>query len=136
MAKPKAPAQPFVFKRRAFAVVKWPEVTEDVEKNPITPTAYELYRTEKTNLRDLQLLATINTTDANGKIDTAYLDLENLGDVLFFYQLRTVVGSQKSDLSEFAATLHFTDLRDAVGFPEIERFGRWDFSLWDDAVFA
>lgn len=136
MPTPKAPINVFTWKRRTHAVVKWDRVTQDVDLNPITVTKYTLYRTPKTNLHDYDLIFDIVTTDNDGFIDTAYLDMESFDDRLFFYQLKAFVGSDESALSAFAATLHFTDLRDAVGEPALDKFGRWDVSLWDDALYA
>jgi len=136
MSKPKIPENAFVYKRYTFAVVKWNPVIKDINNNLITIDKYLLYRAELTNLEDLTKIADIDTLDANGKVDTCYLDMDAFGNALYFYKLKAVLGSDESDFSNEAVNLHFLDLRDIVGETELDKFARWDLSKYDLSYFA
>ena len=75
-ARPKAPTNVNVVARQNYNVLWWDAVTVDENNVPISGgiQGYRVYKSTTINESDLTLAKTITTVDANGVVDTAYLD--------------------------------------------------------------
>ena len=113
MAKPKAPENIFcsIDETLEFAVVKWDQVTEDTDDTATTVLSYKVYRATKSNLNDMQLVASVTTLDINSKIDTIYVDKDV--DLIFnnYYKVTATNADGESDASDIAFDLLKLDLQ-------------------------
>ena len=133
--KPKVPEKFYVVKRKNHAIVKWDKVTEDIEGNPLTIDHYHVYRTSKTNSKEFVLVATVNTTDILGAVDTIYIDIDIEDNEIYFYKIVAVnVALEESDFTQEESGIYFGDIQDNRPEEAETIAARWDISLWDSVT--
>jgi hypothetical protein len=131
---PAIPQNVHAQRRANYVVVHWDPTILDESGDPVTVTAYQMYRSTFLNETDQVLLATVDTLDAAGDVDTAFVDTSPTDIVV--YRVVAVDGVVQSDLSERAVATYAPSPIDE----KVEHIDQvllfWDEDDWDESLWS
>lgn len=98
------PQNVVAIRRENYTVVSWDAVTERTDGTPLTVDVmqYDVFRSNQFNETDKTLIKSITSVDANGKVDTVFIDTGKEKD--YVYQIKAIALEDgavlESELSE------------------------------------
>jgi hypothetical protein len=128
------PSNVLAFRRLNYAIIRWNPLTQDWTGVPVTATSYLLQRASLMDESDLVTIATIVTTDAEGQVDTAFVDTNPPATAV--YRVVAVAGSVQSEASDPAVAIASPSLIDGKSELLDQRLLFWDNGNWDDRTWA
>jgi len=139
LARIKAPEQIFAISRNNYTIIKWRIPVADTNGNPLPSpiTKFLLSRATLMNESNLQLIATIDSIDANGEIDTAFEDT-NPGETLI-YRIQALTDNDSiliSELSEPAVAVRTFSQIDEKEEVIDKKLLLWDEGNWDETLWS
>lgn len=138
VARIKAPEQVFAISRSNYTVIKWRVPVADTNGNPLPSpiTKFLLSRATLINESDLELIAIIDSIDANGEIDTAFVDTNPSETLVYRVQALTdddsILISELSDPAVAVRTFSQIDEKEEIIDKKLLLWdeGNWDETLW------
>lgn len=101
---PKPPQNVIAIRRENYIVVSWDTVTEGVNETKLEGGVirYDVFRSNNLNETDSTLIASIESLDANGKVDTVFVDTGK--ENMYVYRVKAIAFESQtvleSELSE------------------------------------
>jgi len=121
-------------RRLNYAVIRWNPLTQDMIGRSVTATSYIVQRASLMDESDIVTIATITTTDAEGQVDTAFVDTNPPPTAV--YRVVSVAGSVQSEASDPAVAIASPSLIDGKSELLDQRLLFWDNGNWDDRTWA
>jgi hypothetical protein len=124
------PSNILAIRRTNYVVVRWSPLTQDWTGKPAAATAYIVQRASFVDESDLADLATITTVDAQGQVDTAFVDTSPPPAAV--YRVISIMGSTQSDPSGRAVAIESPSTIDEKTELLDEKLLFWDDGNWDE----